>query len=353
MPSPTHPDARASYSVVSLAIPRHSITKRATSLRVLPVALIRRQYSDAAKARIEEEGIPLPNSGPTTAALLAYVESHWLPPTVVPSGWSTDWKHWDYLLTLFAYSPYFLRLPQIEMLVNVKYAIPGEVKPVMYSSEHEALVFAVDREDNGDAKPRDAERQEDEEEDGSAEVFYLNCRTFELYAFDPEHAPNVPPPETIDELLMLIGTAPPPAPSTIPLFRLSPDENGEATLKRILARDDSVIPVLERDFLQYRPRATTLEEELVKADEVDAARREKLAAAIENAREYLRETEEELKREQEEVRVLREQEGLQTAEMVEEQKAYLQMHAALEDAKAKLVELEQVWKARYGVDKTV
>ncbi|KAJ7056345.1 hypothetical protein C8F01DRAFT_1155795 [Mycena amicta] len=300
---------RAYYSVVSLAVPRHSITTRATT--VLSVALIRRQYSDAAKARIEEEGIPLPNSGPTTAALLAYAESHWLPPTVVPSGWSTDWKKWDYLLTLFAYSPYFLRLPQIEMLVNVKYAIPGEVKPVMYSSEHEALVFAVDREDNGDAKPRDAERQEDEEEDGSAEVFYLNCRTFELYAFDPEHAPNVPPPETIDELLMLIGTAPPPAPSTIPLFRLSPDDTGEATLKRILARDDSVIPVLERDFLQYRPRATTLEEELVKADEVDAARREKLAAAIENAREYLRETEEELKREQEEVRVLREQEGLQ------------------------------------------
>ncbi|KAJ7056350.1 hypothetical protein C8F01DRAFT_1155847 [Mycena amicta] len=292
---------RACYSVVSLAIPRHSITKRAT----LPVTLIRRQYSDAAKAGIEEQGIPLPNSDPTTAALLAYAESHWLPPTVVPSGWSTDWKKWDYLLTLFAYSPYFLRLPQIEMLVNVKYAIAGEVKPVMYSSEHEALVFAVDREDNGDAKPREAARHEDEEEEGSAEVFYLNCRTFELYAFDPEHAPNVPPPETIDELLMLIGTAP---------LRLPhpPPSRSSASLPTTLVE----------------PRATTLQEELIKAEE--------------NAREYLRETEKELKREQEEVKVLREQEGLQTAEMVEEQKVYLQMHAAREDAKAKLVELEQV-----------
>ncbi|KAJ7057530.1 hypothetical protein C8F01DRAFT_1086549 [Mycena amicta] len=68
--------------------------------------------------------------------------------------------------------------------------------------------------------------------------------------------------------------------------------------------------------------------------------------SIQNAREYLRETEEELKREEVEVRVLREREGLQTAEMVEEQKVYLQMHAVLEDTKAKLVELEQVWKAR-------
>ncbi|KAJ7053530.1 hypothetical protein C8F01DRAFT_1260515 [Mycena amicta] len=120
-----------------------------------------------------------------------------------------------------------------------------------------------------------------------------------------------------------------------------PHENSEATLKQILARDDSVIPVLERDFLHCKLRATTLQEELIKANEVDAARREKLAAAIQNAWEYPRETEEELKREEDEAR------------MVEEQKVYLQMHAALEDAKAKLAELEQVWKARYGVDKTV
>ncbi|KAJ7056304.1 hypothetical protein C8F01DRAFT_1311057 [Mycena amicta] len=200
MPSPTHPDV----SCLSLY---PGIQRNEPPRPTLRLPVIRRQYPDAAKARIEEKGIPLPNYGPTTAALLAYAESHWLPPTV----------NWDYVLTLFraAYSPYFLRLPQIEMRVNVKYAIPGEVKPVMYSSEHEALVFAVDREDNGDAKPREAERHSDEEEDGSAEVFYLNCRTFELYAFDPEHAPNVPPPETIHELLILIGTAPPPAPSTI------------------------------------------------------------------------------------------------------------------------------------------
>ncbi|KAJ7064569.1 hypothetical protein C8F01DRAFT_1354005 [Mycena amicta] len=70
-------------------------------------------------------------------------------------------KNWDYLRTLFAYSLYFLRLPQIHMLVNVKYAIPGDVKPVMYSSKHEVLVLAVDREDNGDARGLREERKDD------------------------------------------------------------------------------------------------------------------------------------------------------------------------------------------------
>ncbi|KAJ7752885.1 hypothetical protein B0H16DRAFT_780883 [Mycena metata] len=100
-----------------------------------------RAYSDDAQTRIQDEGIPLHNSGPTTAALLAYAQTHWPAPSVIPPGWSADWRKWDYLLTLFAFSPYFLRLPQIEMLVNVKYAIPGEVRPIMFSTARESVVF--------------------------------------------------------------------------------------------------------------------------------------------------------------------------------------------------------------------
>jgi hypothetical protein len=36
-------------------------------------------------------------------------------PSLIPPGWSASWEHWDYSL----------RLPQIEMLVDIKYAIPA------------------------------------------------------------------------------------------------------------------------------------------------------------------------------------------------------------------------------------
>ncbi|KAF8151115.1 hypothetical protein K438DRAFT_1988383 [Mycena galopus ATCC 62051] len=42
-------------------------------------------------ARIVEEGLPLQNSGPTTATLLVYAATH----SVLPPGWSANWKQWD------------------------------------------------------------------------------------------------------------------------------------------------------------------------------------------------------------------------------------------------------------------
>ncbi|KAF7310163.1 hypothetical protein MIND_00389700 [Mycena indigotica] len=342
------------YSV-SLAL-RHPLRLPATTgIAPAPTkskgASMRRGYAEVrdVKARLEEEGLPLKNSGPTTAALLAYADAYWLPPTDVPEGWSTDWKSWDYLLTLFAYSPYFLRLPQIEMLVNIRYAVPGEVKPVMYSADHAGLVFAVDRED--------AEAEADPEYEGAAEVYYLNCRTFSLYMFDPDHAPHVPPPQTIDELLMLIGTAPGAPEEAIPLLALEPDEHGQAVLNRILNRDASVIPVLEKEFLSYAPKATTPEEEMIRADELDGARRQMLKEAIQKAREFIRETEEELEHEVEESVAVRAQTsgegGIGGAVEEEEERAFLLMRAALEEAKGKLKQLEEEWHKAYGVDKNV
>ncbi|KAJ7304511.1 hypothetical protein DFH08DRAFT_976689 [Mycena albidolilacea] len=84
-----------------------------------PLAYPSHLQTKTAQVRILEEGIPLQHSGLTTASLLAYGAAHWPAPDVLPAGWRADWAQWDYLLTLFAFSPYFLRLPQIEMLVNV------------------------------------------------------------------------------------------------------------------------------------------------------------------------------------------------------------------------------------------
>ncbi|KAJ7181116.1 hypothetical protein C8R46DRAFT_1345257 [Mycena filopes] len=272
----------------------------------------RRAYVDTAQERIEEEGIPLSNSAPTTAALLAYAQTHWPAPSVVPAGWSTDWSQWDYLLTLFAFSPYFLRLPQIEMLVNIKHAIPGEVRPIMYSVTRESLVFCVEMpDDDSSDSGSDSEPESEVGEDGAAHVFLLDCRTFDLYTYDPAPPPAADgaptyaqhAPDTIEELILLIGAAPTPA--AVPMLRLEPDEEGAAVLQRVLDRDASVIPVLEEDYLGYAPRATSREEELLDANRAQRQETEALRRAIAAARATVRETEAELAREEAEVRRVR------------------------------------------------
>jgi hypothetical protein len=70
---------------------------------------------------------------------------------VIPPGWSNDWKRWDCLLTFLMFSPYFLRLPQIKMLVNVQYGIPGEVRRIMYSDACEWVLFSMEPDPDSDA----------------------------------------------------------------------------------------------------------------------------------------------------------------------------------------------------------
>ncbi|KAJ7466140.1 hypothetical protein B0H11DRAFT_2048583 [Mycena galericulata] len=330
---------------------------RIRSIHRFPPAVIRlnrlqtRRYSDA-QTRIEDEGLPLPQSGPTTAALLAYAEAQWPPPSVIPAGWSADWGTFDYLLTLFAFSPYFLRLPQIEMLVNVKYAVPGEVRPLMYSAAREELVFQIDMgvpPEEGLEAEKGAEAEEDT---GGAQVLLLNCRTFELWAYDGVSSPTAPP-ETIDELALLIASAP--APDALPgMTRLSPDPDGEAALARILARDESVIPLLESDFLGYAPQPTTPEDELVNADEADAGRRTRLAETISTSAEYIRRAEEELRLQERDLVEASEGEGDSEAAraLFEQDKvAHAEMRAAIDEAKVRLAELAEVWRANGGEER--
>ncbi|KAJ7750104.1 hypothetical protein DFH07DRAFT_1062214 [Mycena maculata] len=297
-----------------------------------------RTYSDDANSRIADEGLPLHNSGPTTAALLAYAEAQWASPSVIPPGWSTDWRNWDYLLTFFAFSPYFLRLPQIEMLVNIKYAVQGEVRPLMYSPTRDALVFQIDLSDGPGVGG-----------EGAAEIFLLDCRAMTLWTYDADQATNTP--DTIDELVLLIGAAP--TPEGVPMMQLEPDPEGEAALKRVLARDASVIPLLEDEFLGYAPRVTKEEEELANVDEEDKARKTKLAEAITRARGYVAQAEEELRLEGRDLRALRaEQESGSEenikAEIRQDMTALAEMREAVDEAKAKLAEMEETWVARYG-----
>ncbi|KAJ7811852.1 hypothetical protein B0H13DRAFT_514644 [Mycena leptocephala] len=186
----------------------------------------------------------LTRTGSAIALLLAYAATNWPVPSVIPPGWSASWKHWDYLLTLFALSPYFFCLPQVEMLVNVKYAIPGQVRPIIYSDARECVLFWTEI-------PQDPDEPPDAVPDGAGHVF-LNCRTFELYTYDGTHAKHAhAPPDTVKEILLLVAGAP--TPEGAPMLKLEPDAEGEAALQRILDRDASIIPLLESDFLGYAP----------------------------------------------------------------------------------------------------
>ncbi|KAJ7097169.1 hypothetical protein B0H15DRAFT_33079 [Mycena belliarum] len=288
----------------------------------------RRAYSSAAEAALRESGLPLRNAGPTTAALLAYAAGNWTPPPFVPPGWSTDYKTWTYLLTLFAYSPYFLRLPQIEMLVNIKHAIPGEVRPLMFHPARDALVFQID-------VPPDVEGKRP----GGAQVHYLDCARFELWTYERTDV------STVDELIILIGAAS--TPEGVPLVRVPPDPEGEAALKRILDRDETVITLLESAFLGYAPRATVREEELQSADAADQTQREKLADAIRRTQAYLKEAEEELELDAADLEEGKEG-GVDPATLREDQRAHAKIKIAVEDAKGKLAEWKRVWTSRYG-----
>ncbi|KAJ7227734.1 hypothetical protein B0H12DRAFT_1077648 [Mycena haematopus] len=260
-----------------------------------------RQYSEEAQSRILEQGLPLLHSGPTTASLLSYAATHWLAPSVIPPGWSTDWRRWDYLLTLFAFSPYFLRLPQIEMLINVKYGIPGEVRPIMFSDARQSVLFSTElRAHNPDSAAPEGTPSED---DGAGYVFLLNCRTFEVWTYDPDRGSRHIP-DTIEELVLLVGAAP--TPEGVPMVKVRPDPAGEEALQRILDRDPTVVPLLERQFLGYAPRPTERSEELLDPEEADAAHKEKFAEAIQQLRSYVEQTEKELRLDEAELGDLRE-----------------------------------------------
>ncbi|CAK5279933.1 unnamed protein product [Mycena citricolor] len=270
-----------------------------------------RSYSDDLSSRLETDGIPLRHSGPTTAALVSYAEGNWPKPDTVPEGWSTSWKDWEYLLTFFAYSPYYLRLPQIEMLVNIKHAIPGNVRPVMYSKARDAMIFLVDI-------------YTGEEGTGGTTVFLLNCRTNKLFTYQPADRTKVP--QNVMGLLELIAGLS--DLEAAPMIQLEADKDGSAVLQR----------------------PTTPEEEMMNPDEERKGMLMRLEEAIANVRAFIVQAEAELSVDEIELAKLKEQgmvlpakEGYQLDE-----NAHAQFRQSLVEAKEKLAELENLRAERFS-----
>jgi hypothetical protein len=76
-------------------------------------------------------------------AVIARAKEVWPCPPIIPAGWSCSWEHWSYLLTFYWLSPYYLMLPQIEMIVNIRYRIPGETRPILFSNEQQSFIFTL------------------------------------------------------------------------------------------------------------------------------------------------------------------------------------------------------------------
>ncbi|KAJ3756317.1 hypothetical protein EV360DRAFT_72097 [Lentinula raphanica] len=197
----------------------------------------------------------------TILSILDRAKEVWPTPKVpVPPGWSADWDCWDMLLSLYWTSPSYLMLPQIETIFNIYFGIKGETRPIVFSTP--------DLEINQNA----AEEKEGEEEEGTenraykAFVFTVVERPDEFYLLEYYDAPalfKISLPDSSSQqqrlteflLVELLAT-----PNELSFERIEPSPEGSAALDRILSRDSTVRPELEK-FLGYIPEHTESWEE--------------------------------------------------------------------------------------------
>jgi hypothetical protein len=131
-------------------------------------------------------------------------------------------------------------LPQIEMLVNIRYRIPGETRPILFSNERQSFIFTL----------------------------VENKRRFFMYDAGEQILWEFVGTESEEGLVRRMDADFGALESE--MKKLVPDEEGEECVKRILARDETVIPVLAERFLDYTPEAThEWEENLTASQELD------------------------------------------------------------------------------------
>ncbi len=110
------------------------------------------------------------------------------------------------------------------MIVNILYNLPGETRPLLFSNSRDQFVFTLFKE--------------------PTRFFLYDVNKQFLAEFD-----NVASEE---ELVLRMDEDP----EVLPLTILSPNLEGESAIQRILARDETVIPVLAENFLDYTPQAS-------------------------------------------------------------------------------------------------
>ncbi|KAF6747107.1 hypothetical protein DFP72DRAFT_1075752 [Ephemerocybe angulata] len=159
-------------------------------------------------------------------ALQTYAQTHWRPYRNLPPGWHSKWLNWDLHLTFYYPTPYyFLLVPQIDMMLNVRYAIPGQARPLMYNNAKEAWFF--------DVWPRDVELDLNSREDAARKLYYLDWEKEELWAVKGER--------TFKEVCRDMSQG---GLEALELEKVECDVEGEAIIDRVMEDDESAIPLL-------------------------------------------------------------------------------------------------------------
>lgn len=153
----------------------------------------------------------------------------------LPAGWHSKWDTWDLLYTFYYPTPYyFLLIPQIDLIVNVRYAIPGEARPLMFNNALEAFFFDVaERGSRPDNAAKESPRQ----------LYFMDWKGEELYLV--EGASTVK--EVAQQMIAGGGL------DAVRMKKLEADEEGEKVLERVLERDETVLPTLVEKYLGYTP----------------------------------------------------------------------------------------------------
>ncbi|KAM6497427.1 hypothetical protein JOM56_007900 [Amanita muscaria] len=183
------------------------------------------------KERLETDGLPTGLSPNDIQTIVAYAKSIWPPPCRLPSSsphndWSSAWESWPYLLTFYWHSPHYLQIPQIDMIANILYRLPGRTRGVLFSNERCQFIF----------------------------TFHKNPNRFFLYDMYEERLYEFEGVRDEDQLVSRIEIE---EKEKWGLKLLEPDPDGQDAIRRIMERDESVIPVLTEQFLDYTPEHTT------------------------------------------------------------------------------------------------
>ncbi|KAJ2916706.1 hypothetical protein MD484_g3717, partial [Candolleomyces efflorescens] len=130
------------------------------------------------------------------------------------------------MFTFYYPTPHcFLLIPQIDVLLNVRYGIPGEARPLVYNNELEAFFFEVtDRGVRTDISAREKPRT----------IYFMDWKAEELYLV--ENAKTI---KEVSEAMVTSGGL-----GGLKMRRLNEDPEGEKLVDRLLEEDEEVVPLL-------------------------------------------------------------------------------------------------------------
>ncbi|KAF8652590.1 hypothetical protein AX16_004311 [Volvariella volvacea WC 439] len=225
---------------------------------------IRAGSASSSNARLQKEGLQVDIRKDEHEQMIERAKSVWPSPSHVPSGWSSAWEDWPHLLTFYWFSPYFLMLPQIEMVVNICHRIPGETRPLLFSTESERFIFTL---------VKDPKR-----------FFVFDIDKQELHEIEGAGDENALAKKMANGWRGLKTKI------------IPQDPEGVKAIERIMDRDESVIPVLAKEFLDYTPTPTHKWEEGMASGQEDMNEEEVLRKIEELVKDLERAEKEQAKR---------------------------------------------------------